>query len=137
MGQDDHVTLGMILLSENNTNASSSSLKSYLCLRGQSEVASINDTLISVPRRLESTVDTHENPVDQWHSLRIFSCSQPASIPGTDYCIHPRWLFKNNLHRLVKDTDSLSISLLTERQMHWSESMPLLTGEMEHAGLRE
>jgi beta-xylosidase len=49
ISQDDHVALGMVLLPDNNTNASSSSLKPFLRVRGQSEVASIKDTLFAVP----------------------------------------------------------------------------------------
>lgn len=69
VSQDDHVALGMVLLPNKNTNASSSSLKPYLRLHGQSEVASIKDTLFALP--------------DEWseQSTRM----QIKSINGTHY----------------------------------------------------
>lgn len=49
VSQDDHVALGIALVSNENTNATSSSLTPYIRLHGQSEVTNIQDTLLAVP----------------------------------------------------------------------------------------
>lgn len=69
ISQEDHVAMGIILIYNEGTNASSSSLKPYFRFHGQSEVASIQESLVALP--------------DEWsqQSTRL----QIKSINGTHY----------------------------------------------------
>lgn len=69
VSQDDHVDLGLVLISNEITNASNSLLKPYLRLRGQSEVTNIGETLVVVP--------------DEWSQQP--TRMQIKSINGTHY----------------------------------------------------
>lgn len=69
VSQDNHLALGMVLLRNEDANANSSSLKPYLRLHGQSEVASIKETLFALP--------------DEWSEQP--TRMQIKSINGTHY----------------------------------------------------
>ncbi|KAK7705857.1 hypothetical protein SLS64_007805 [Diaporthe eres] len=131
VSQDDHVDLGLVLISDETTNATSSSLKPYFRLRGQSEVTNIEETLVAVP--------------DEWsqRSTRM----QIKSINGTHYAFSAApsqhqsqeqtiaYISASSLRTTFTGEEKTwtprSTSLLTERQVHWSGYILLPTGEME------
>lgn len=128
---DDHVALGILLTSSENTNTSGSSLKLCLRLHGQSEVASVEDTLVSVPDDWgQQAIRMQIKSINGTHYAFSAAPSQHQSQEQTIAYISAGSL-RTTFTGEAKIQTRWSTSSLTKKQAHWSEYMPPLTEAME------
>lgn len=130
VSQDDYIALGIVLATDESTNASNSSLKPYLCLHGQSEITSIYDTLVAIPYEWsQQPIRMQIKSINGTHYAFSAAPSQHQSQELTIAYISAgslRTTFTGEAKaRTLEDT-----WLLTERQVRLSEFMPLVTGAM-------
>lgn len=105
VSQDDHIDLGLVLVSNEITNASSSSMKPYFRLRGQSEVTNIEETLVAVP--------------DEW--TQEPTRMQIKSINGTHYAFSAAPSQHQSLEQTIAYVSAGSLgTTLTSEAKKWT-----------------
>lgn len=127
---EDHIALGIVLVASENTNASGSSLRPCLRLHGQSEVASMKEILVSVPYDCgQQAIRMQIKSINGTHSAFAAAPSQHQSQEQTIGYISAGSL-RTTFTGEAKIQTLWSTSLLTKKQAHWLERMPLLTEAM-------